>query len=117
MIILKRMKISIITMHLPTSNLLNISIAASRSLADALGCNIQSPRPHIVERGFVKHGWVFGEWDCLLTEEDVAYVQPYQNYGIWNKIITPTIEQCKSILKAKHLRNAGMAELQEKGKL
>ena len=25
---------------------------------------------------------VLGEWDCLLTEEDAAYVQPHQNYGI-----------------------------------
>ena len=51
----------------------------------------------IVARNFLyvyfKHGWVLGEWDCLLSEEDAAYVQPHQNYGSWSKIIQPTIEE------------------------
>ena len=37
-----------------------------------------------------------------------TYVQPYQNYGIWSKIINPTIDQCKSLLKAKYLRDIGI---------
>lgn len=61
-----------------------------------------------IEKGLVKHGWVLGEWDCLLSEEDAAYVQPHQNYGSWSKIIKPTIEECKSILKAKQLRDIGL---------
>ena len=56
---------------------------------------------------------MLGEWDCLLTEEDAAYVQPHQNYGSWSKIINPTIEECKSILKAKRLRDIGLRMLQE----
>ena len=54
-----------------------------------------------------------GEWDCLLTEEDVAYVQPHQNYGSWSKIVNPTIEECKSLLRAKQLRDIGLQILQE----
>jgi hypothetical protein len=52
-------------------------------------------------------------WDCLLTEEDAAYVQPHQNYGIWSKIINPTIEECKSLLRAKQLKNIALQILQE----
>ena len=70
-------------------------------------------RPIAIEKGLVKHGWVLGEWDCLLSEEDAAYVQPHQNYGSWSKIIQPTIEECKSILKAKQLRDIGLRMLQE----
>lgn len=71
-------------------------------------CKEQNPRPRQIEKGFVKHGWVLGEWDCLLTEEDAAYVQPHQNYGIWSKIINPTIEEYKSLLRAKQLKNIGL---------
>ena len=56
---------------------------------------------------------MLGEWDCLLTEEDAAYVQPYQNYGNWSKIINLTIEECKSLLRAKQLRNIGLQILKE----
>ena len=62
----------------------------------------------------MKYGWVIGEWDCILTEEDAAYVQPYQNYGSWSKIITPTIEECKSLLRAKELERIGLQLLKEK---
>ena len=61
----------------------------------------------------VKHGWVLGEWDCLLTEKDAAYVQPHQNYGSWSKIVNPTIEDCKEIIKARELREIGLMMLQE----
>ena len=44
-------------------------------------CKEEYPRPKQIEKGMVKHGWVLGEWDCLLTEKDAAYVQPHQNYG------------------------------------
>nr|WP_292162779.1 hypothetical protein [Butyrivibrio sp.] len=76
-------------------------------------CKEQNPRPQQIEKGFVKHGWVLGEWDCLLTEEDAAYVQPHQNYGSWSKIVNPTIEECKSLLRAKQLRDIGLQILKE----
>lgn len=76
-------------------------------------CKEQNPRPRQVEKGFVKHEWVLGEWDCVLTEEDAAYVQPYQNYGIWSKKVNPTIEDCKSLLRAKHLRDIGVQILKK----
>lgn len=56
---------------------------------------------------------MLGEWDCLLTEEDAAYVQLHQNYGSWSKIVNPTIEECKSLLRAKQLRDIGLQILQE----
>ncbi len=61
----------------------------------------------------VKHGWVFGEWDCLLTEKDAAYVQPHQNYGSWSKIVNPTIGYYKAIIRARELRDMGLKMLQE----
>jgi hypothetical protein len=64
-------------------------------------CKEKYPRPRKFANNEVKHGWVFGEWDCVLSLEDAAYVQPYQNYGSWSKIVNPTIEQCKSIIRAK----------------
>lgn len=76
-------------------------------------CKEQNPRPQQIEKGFVKHGWVLGEWDCLLTEEDAAYVQPHQNYGSWSKIVNPTIEEGKSLLRAKQLRDIGLQILKE----
>ena len=76
-------------------------------------CKETNPRPKEIEKGLFKHGWVSGGWDCLLTEEDAAYVQPHQNYGSWSKIVNPTIEECKSTLKAKQLRNIGLRMLQE----
>lgn len=77
-------------------------------------CKEEHPRPRQINKGFVKYGWVIGEWDCILTEEDAAYVQPYQNYGSWSKIITPTIEECKSLLRAKELERIGLQLLKEK---
>ena len=59
----------------------------------------------------VKHGWVLGEWDCLFTEKDAAYVQPHQNYGNWSKIVNPTIEDYKAIIR--ELRDMGLMMLQE----
>lgn len=76
-------------------------------------CKEQNPRPKQIEKGLVKHGWVLGEWDCLLTEEDAAYVQPHQNYGSWSKIINPTIEECRSLLRARQLKDIGLQLLQE----
>lgn len=76
-------------------------------------CKEEHPRPLAIEKGLVEHGCVLGEWDCLLSEEDAAYVQPHQNYGSWSKIIQPTIEECKSTLKAKQLRDIGLRMLQE----
>lgn len=76
-------------------------------------CKETNPRPKEIEKGLFKHGWVSGGWDCLLTEEDAAYVQPHQNYGSWSKIVNPTIEECKSTLKAKQLRDIGLRMLQE----
>ena len=73
----------------------------------------EHPRPRQLEKGMVKHGWVLGEWDCLLTEEDAAYVQPHQNYVIWSKIVNPTIEDCKAIIRARELRDIGLRILQE----
>ncbi len=29
-------------------------------------CKETHPRPITIEKGLVKHGWVLGEWDCLL---------------------------------------------------
>ena len=66
-------------------------------------CKEQNPRPRQIEKGFVKHGWVLGEWDCLLTEEDAAYVQPHQNYGSWSKIFNLTIKECKSCCELNNL--------------
>ena len=80
-------------------------------------CKEQNPRTRTIEQGLVKYGWVLGEWDCLLTEEDAAYVQSHQDYGIWSKIITPTIEECKSLLKAKRLRDIGIQILKEEGNI
>ena len=61
----------------------------------------------------VKHGWVLGEWDCLFTEKDAAYVQPHQNYGNWSKIVNPTIEDYKAIIRAREFRDMGLMMLQE----
>ena len=66
-------------------------------------CKEQNPRPRQIEKGFVKHGWLLGEWDCLLTEEDAAYVQPHQNYGNWSKIFNLTIKECKSCCELNNL--------------
>lgn len=49
------------------------------------------------------HRWVFGVWDCVLTEEDATYIQKYQDHGWWSKIMTPTIEECRVIQRAKWL--------------
>ncbi|MBE5963072.1 MAG: hypothetical protein E7256_17110 [Lachnospiraceae bacterium] len=77
-------------------------------------CKGEPPRPRPVGKGFVKHGWVLGEWDWILTEEDAAYVQPHQNYGSWSKIINPTIEGCKALLRAKKLGKIGIQLSKEK---
>ena len=70
-------------------------------------------RPREMEKEILDDGWVLGEWDCLLTEEDAAYVQPHQNYGSWNKIINPTIKECRSLLRARQLKDIGLQLLQE----
>lgn len=77
-------------------------------------CKETHPRPREIEKGLVKHGWVLGEWDCLLSEEDAAYVQPYQRYGIWSKIINPTKEELDSFARAKQIKDVGLKTLQEK---
>lgn len=62
----------------------------------------------------IKHGWALGEWNCLLTEKDAAtYVQPHQNYGSWSKIVNSTIEDYKTIIRARELRDMGLMMLQE----
>lgn len=76
-------------------------------------CKEEYPRPKQVEKGMVKHGWVLGEWDCLLTEKDAAYVQPHQNYGIWSKRVNPTTEDYKAIKRARELRDMGLMILQK----
>ena len=76
-------------------------------------CKEAHPRPIKIEKGLVKHEWVLGGWDCLLSEEDATYLQPHQNYGCWSKIMIPTIEECKAILRAKRLRDIGLRMLQE----
>ena len=77
-------------------------------------CKEAHPRPIQIEKGLVKHSWVLGEWDCLLTEKDAAYVQSHQKYGIWSKIIHPTIEECQSFFRARQLKNIGLKMLREK---
>ena len=54
-------------------------------------CKEQHPRPQNFANDEVMHGRVFGEWDCVLNIEDATYVYPPQNYGIWSKIVIPTI--------------------------
>ena len=76
-------------------------------------CKNEHPRPKQIEKGMVKHGWVLAEWDCVLTEKDAAYVQPHQNYGSWSKIVNPTIEDQKAIMRARELRDIGLRMLQE----
>ena len=78
-------------------------------------CKEQHPRPRNFTNDEVMHGWVFGEWDCVLNIEDATYVYPHQNYGIWSKIVIPTIEDCKSLVKARLLRDLGLQILQEQG--
>ena len=78
-------------------------------------CKEQHPRPNKFANDEVMHGWVLGEWDCVLSKEDAEYVYPYQNYGIWSKIVIPTIEDCKSLIRAKQLRDYGVQMLKEKG--
>lgn len=74
-------------------------------------CKETHPRPTTIEEGLVEHGWVLGEWVCLLSEEDAAYVQPHQKHGYWSKIINPTIEERESLLRAKQLAKIGSAVL------
>ena len=56
---------------------------------------------------------ILQQWIFELTEEDAAYVQPHQNYGSWSKIINPTIKECRSLLRARQLKDIGLRLLQE----
>lgn len=48
-------------------------------------CKEIRPRPITIEKGLVKYGWVLGEWDCLLSEEDAEfYGQEDILYQQWN---------------------------------
>lgn len=76
-------------------------------------CKEAHPRPTEIEEGFVRHGWVIGEWDCILTEEDAAYIQEHERYGWWSKIVNPTKEDIESQQRAKVILDAGLKMLQE----
>lgn len=79
-------------------------------------CKEQHLRPQKFPNDEVMHGWVFGEWDCVLDIKDATYVYPHQNYGIWSKAVIPTIEDCRSLVRARQLRDLGLQMLKKQGK-
>ena len=76
-------------------------------------CKEEYPRPNKKEKGIIKNGLVVGEWDWFVSVKKSHEPSAPQNYGSWSKIVNPTIEDCKEIIKARELRDIGLMMLQE----